>query len=69
MSENIQTSDMPEEQGLIAYMFTNHPEQGPVLQSLLDMLYRGVHENTIGIMSAYNKTTDKEELVQVGTSE
>lgn len=66
MSDNIQTNDQLEEAGLIAYMFTNNPEQGTVMQSLLDMFYRGVHDNTIGLMSAYNKKTGEEELVIVG---
>lgn len=66
MSDEIQTNDKSQEGGLIAYMFTNHPEQGPLLQSLLDMLYRGVYDNSIGIMTAYNKKLEKEELVLVG---
>lgn len=67
MSDEIQTVDTPEEEtGLIAYMFTNHPEQGPMMQSLLDMLYRGVYANTLGLQSAYNKETGEEELLLVG---
>lgn len=66
MSDNIQTPEQADEPGLIAYMFTNNKEQGPVLQQILDLFYRGVHDNTIGLMSAYNKKTGEEELVLVG---
>lgn len=68
MSDDIQTADQAAETeaGLIAYMFTNHPEQGPMMQSLLDMYYRGAYSNTIGIQSAYNKETGEEELLIVG---
>lgn len=54
------------EMGLIAYMFTNHAEQGVMLQQLLDMFYRGVYANTIGVGSLMNTETGEEELVLVG---
>lgn len=68
MSDNIQTADT-DESGLIAYMFTNHREQAPMIQSLLDMFYKGAYNNTIGIMSALNKDTDNEELLIVGVTQ
>lgn len=68
MSDNILTADA-EETGLIAYMFTNHPEQAPMIQGLLDMFYKGTYNNTIGIMSAYNKESGKEELLIVGVQQ
>jgi hypothetical protein len=67
MSDDIQTPEVSaEEPGLIAYLFTNHKEQAPIMQSLLDMIYRGVYANTIGIQSAFNAWTDKEEFLIVG---
>lgn len=66
MSDDIQTPCENEEAGLIAYMFTNHAEQAPMLQQLLDMFYRGTYSNTIGVMSAKNSLTNKEELLIVG---
>lgn len=64
----IQTPEVEneEEQGLIAYMFTNHREQGFMLQQLLDMFYQGVFGNTIGIGSFLNNETEEEELLLVG---
>jgi hypothetical protein len=64
MSDDLQTPEA--EDGLIAYMFTNHPEQGEYLQQLLNMFYSGCYENTVGIASMRNNTTGKEELVIVG---
>jgi hypothetical protein len=67
MSDEIQTAEPEaEEGGLIAYMFTNHKEQGFMLQQLLDMFYRGAFSNTIGIGSFLNNETDEEELLLVG---
>lgn len=66
MSDNIQTPSGDEDVGLIAYMFTNNAVQAPVLQSLLDMFYRGCYDNTIGLMSARNDVTGKEETLIVG---
>lgn len=70
MSDNeIQTkvSDALEEQdGLIAYFFTNHKDQAPFLQQLLDLYYRGAYENTVGIMHALNVHTQEEETLLVG---
>lgn len=64
--ETIQTPEAEDEGGMIAYMFTNHREQGFMLQQLLDMFYRGAFSNTIGIGSFLNNETDEEELLIVG---
>lgn len=67
MSDTIETqTPEADEAGVIAYMFTNDPEKGKLMQSMLGMFYQGVYNNTIGIMSALNKETNKEELVIVG---
>lgn len=78
MSDNIQTpevsadetvvnsTNVDSEPGLIAYMFTNHKEQVQMLQSYLDMFYRGAYANTIGLQSAYNTETGLEEVLIVG---
>jgi hypothetical protein len=67
MSDDILTPAASEEAGLIAYMFTNNPkEQGPFLQSLLDMFYRGVYENSLGVMSALDTETEEEVLILCG---
>jgi predicted urease superfamily metal-dependent hydrolase len=67
MSDTIETAT-PEatEAGVIAYLFTNNPQQAALMQSMLGMFYQGVYDNTIGVMSALNKETNKEELVIVG---
>jgi hypothetical protein len=65
--ENIQTPfPATDGEGLIAYMFTNHPDQGVFMQQLLDMFYSGCFNNTIGLASMRNNATGKEELVIVG---
>lgn len=68
MSDELQTA-ASDDTGLIAYMFTNHPEQAPMIQGLLDMFYKGTYNNTIGIMSALNTETGKEELLIVGVEQ
>ena len=65
-SEAVTPEAEAEEAGMIAYMFTNHREQGFVLQQLLDMFYRGAFANTIGVGSFLNNETGEEELLIVG---
>lgn len=55
-----------EDKGTIAYMFSNSKEDAERLFALLQLFYRGVYENTIGIMKAKDRHTDKERIVLVG---
>lgn len=55
-----------EEQGLIAYMFTNDRTQLPKFQKLLDLYYQGVFTNSVGIMEAKHKITGELETLLVG---
>lgn len=48
-----------------ALKFTNH-ENSPHLDQLIQMFYHGTATESIGIMQALNKNTNKEELVLVG---
>ena len=66
MSEDIQTPEAEDEDGLIEYMFTNDLTSVQRLRPLLHMFYKGVFTNTIGIMNALNTETDEEELILVG---
>jgi hypothetical protein len=66
MSDEVLTPAAENETGLIAYLFTNNVAQAPFLQQLLEMYYKGAYTNTIGVMSALNTETDKEELLIVG---
>lgn len=49
----------------VLYKFTNK-ESSPYLDDLLAMFYQGVYDNRLGIMEAYNLTTEEEEIVLVG---
>ncbi len=51
----------------ILYKFTNH-EDSPHLDSLLAMFYQGAFDNQLGIMQAFNLTTDEEYLILVGVA-
>lgn len=55
-----------EEPGLIAYMFTNDRTQLPQFQQLLDVYYKGVFENAVGIMQAKHKVTGELSTLLVG---
>lgn len=61
-AEDIQPSSTPSP---ILYKFTNQ-EQSPELDNLLAMFYKGVYDNRIGIMTAWNTETEQEELILVG---
>ena len=51
-----------------SYIFSNNPSN-PRLMSLLEMFYRGVLQNTVGIMEAKNKLSGEEVLLLVGLSQ
>lgn len=55
-----------EEPGVIAYMFSNDQQATPRLLPLLKMFYRGVYENTVGLMEAKNRDTGNVEMLLVG---
>lgn len=51
----------------VLYKFTNQSEENSrPLNDILAMFYIGVGGNTIGIMQAFNLTTEQEELILVG---
>lgn len=49
----------------VLYKFTNKAES-PNLDNILAMFYRGVYDNRIGIMEAFNLDTEEEECILVG---
>lgn len=50
---------------VVLYKFTNQ-EVSHDLDNILAMFYHGVHENQLGIMTAWNLALEKEELILVG---
>lgn len=67
--ERFTTKNTPnmDEAEMVAYVFTND-KRNPAPFGLLDMFYAGVLTNTIGIMVAKDKQTDKEVPMLVGIS-
>lgn len=53
------------EKAPVLYKFSNHPDSR-YLDDILAIFYRGVNDNTVGIMSAFNTDTEEEELILVG---
>lgn len=63
------TIQTPEDKdGLIAYIFTNDKERAGYLHQLLDLYYRGVFDNTIGIMVGKQRDTGEEHTLIVGVA-
>lgn len=57
--------ETPETKTLTLYKFTNQ-SNSQYLDQILEIFYRGVDSNTIGVMTAYNTKTEKEEVLLVG---
>lgn len=64
-AENQSSTDTAVQHSPVLYKFTNK-ESSPHLDDLLAMFYQGVYDNRLGIMDAYNLTTEEEEIVLVG---
>lgn len=64
MSDNETPNEDP---GIIAYMFSNDTKNGVErMMPMLKMFYRGLEENTIGLMEVLDTDTGHIELVLVG---
>ena len=64
---DLEVQTQEDEGGMVAYILTNEPaKNGMILQQILDMFYRGVFSNTIGVGSVMNTETGVEELLLVG---
>lgn len=61
------TADAEQAFSPVLYKFTNQ-EESQYLDSLLAMFYQGVYDNQLGIMQAFNITTESEELILVGVA-
>lgn len=61
------TADAEQAFSTVLYKFTNQ-EESQYLDSLLAMFYQGVYDNQLGIMQAFNITTESEELILVGVA-
>jgi len=57
--------EIAETKTLTLYKFTNQ-SNSQYLEQLLEIFYRGVSANTIGVMTAYNTKTEEEEVLLVG---
>ncbi len=64
-SEEAAPWEEPVDSGPILYLFTNHKHTQD-LEALLSMFYAGAAANQMGVMSALNTETGKEELILVG---
>ncbi len=64
--QTLQAEDIqPTKHSPVLYKFTNQA-LSPELDNLLAMFYKGVYENRIGIMTAWNLETEQEQLILVG---
>ena len=51
----------------VLYKFTNQVDSSE-LDNILAMYYQGIYSNSVGIMTAWNLETEKEELILVGVT-